>query len=1046
MGRDQASPELARLLHQLRRREARRRGGQELTYRELSTRTGWSLGIVAQYFSGKSVPPVDRFDVLIRLLGATPTEQGALATARDAAADGRRAGTVAAPGGPSFRLLGPVVVAGPKGPARLVGAKPRALVALLGLHAGSVLSQARLVDALWGEDPPRTAIESLYSHVARTRHALDLCGLVGVLRTTNSGYLLAVRRDEVDVARLEERVAQARKAVAAENLPEAVTCLHDGLSLWRGDALADAPVHGWGAAEVARLGELRRAAQEDLWEARLALGEHAGAAREIEKLLVEIPDRERLVELYMLALHRSGRSNEAVGAYQRLRAQLAEQLCVEPGGRLQRLHVAILRRDPGLDLTAVPGSAAPGASRRWHRPAPAQLPPPIGHFTGRDGELAALDGLFDAPPAVGVVCGPAGIGKTALAVQWAGRAADRCPDGQLYVDLRGHDPASALPVPEALAQLLTGMGVPAAELPADPTALLGLYRSTLRRRQVLVLLDNAADAEQVASLVPPAPSLLLVTSRNRLVGLAVDHAVSVVNLDVLDTGDALTLLRRVLGAERVATEPAAAHRLTELCGGMPLALRIAAAKLAARPHGRIAAFNVELADGRLDALSVPGDSRSIRAVFAGAYRTLSPAAAQLFGRLGRHPGPTFAASLAAALAEAPRGRERSALDELAAAHLIVEVEPDRYRFHDLIKAYAFEVAEQQEAARAEARVVEWYLAVGDAANRVFSPARDRAGAVSAQPPIEVPFPADHAAALAFLDGEHASMSAVVGLAARRGADRDAWRLAYLFAGFLTLRGHLGPRVDVARLGLAATRRLADPAAEAVMRSLLGLACHAVRDHEEALAHHETALALVTADGDAAGQAMVLNNIGHARTQLGLLEGAMEAFTRALRLHPPDTDHPDVATLLNNIGYLHIRLGEPGRAREHILRALALARRLGLPRHEACYLMSLGQAHRADADPDGALVHLSAALAIRRELGERRLEADTLNALGLSSRDRGDQVAAAAHFRSALALARELDDRHLEATTLSYLAGQEPAMVTVATASTTAPAEMAEIRT
>jgi DNA-binding SARP family transcriptional activator/tetratricopeptide (TPR) repeat protein len=1044
MRQEQASLELARLLRELRRREARRRGGQELTYRELSARTGWSLGIVAQYLSGKSVPPIDRFDVLIRLLGATAAEQGALATARDAAADGRRKGNVVGAGPQSFRLLGPVVVAGPQGIARLVGGKPRAIVALLALHAGSVLSQAKLIDALWGEEPPRTAVETLYSHVARIRQALDGCGLMGVLRTKDSGYLLAVRRDEVDVARLEGRVAQARKAAAAGNVPEAVMRLDEGLSLWRGDALADAPVHGWGAAEVVRLGELRRAAQEDLWEARIGLGEHAGAVSEIEKLLVEAPGRERLVELYMLALHRSGRSNEAVEAYQRLRAHLDEQLCVEPGRRLQGLYVAVLRRDPDLDIPSMPATAA---SSGWNRPAPAQLPPRIGHFTGRDGELAALDGLFDVQSQVGVVCGPAGIGKTALAVQWAGRAAGRCPDGQLYVDLRGHDPAAALPATEVLTQLLAGLGVPAAEIPADLAAMLGLYRSALRRRQVLVLLDNAANADQVASLVPPAPSLLLVTSRNRLIGLAVDHAVAAVNLDVLHPGDALTLLRRVLGADRVAAEPIAAHRLTELCDGMPLALRIAAAKLAARPRGRIAAFNVELTDGRIDALSVPGDSRSIRAVFASSYRALSPTAARLFRRLGQHPGPTFAASLAVTLAVAPPEQGRSALDELAAAHLVMEVGHDRYRFHDLIGAYACDVAEPPEATSAQARIIEWYLVVGDAANRVFSPNRDRVGAVSAQPPIEAPFPADHDAALAFVDGEHASVLAVVRLASQRGADRDAWRLAYLFTGFLTLRGHAGTRVDMARLGLAATQRLADPAAEAVMRSLLGLACHAIRNYEEALAQFEVALTLVTVAGDVSGQAMVLNNIGHAHTQLGLLGRAMAAFQRALALHSANADHPDVATLLNNIGYIHIQLGEPGLAREHLLRALALARKLGLPRHEACYLMSLGQAHRADADPDGALVYLSAALVIQRELGERRLEADTLNELGLTSRDRGDHVAAAAHFRDALALARDLDDPHLEAATLAYLDdGQEPLMVTVAHASTTTPTETPEILT
>ncbi len=1014
---DDPAVELARLLHQLRRREARQRAAQELTYREIAARTGWSLGIVAQYFSGKSVPPIDRFDVLTRLLGATPAEQGTFATARDRAAESRRAGISTAAEWPKFRVLGTVEAVGPEGIARLVGAKPKAIVALLALNAGSVLSQPRLIDALWGEEPPRTAVKTLYSHVARIRHALDACGLIGVLHTKGSGYVLAVRRDDVDAARLEWRVTQARKAQAAGSVAEAVSYLKEGLAWWRGDALADAPVHGWGAAEVNRLHELRAAAREDLWEARLGLGEHAGAVSEIEKLLVDAPGRERLVELLMLALHRTGRPTEAIEAYQRLRAYLAERLSVEPGGRLQRLYTAILRRDSDLDPPRVSVAGEPGQAG----PVPAQLPPRPGHFTGRAAELAILDGLLGAQPRVGVVCGPAGMGKTALAVQWAARACARYPDGQLFMDLRGHDPGSAVPVAEALAHLLTGLGVPAAQIPADSAAQLGLYRSALHRRRVLVVLDNAASADQVGPLVPPAPSVLVVTSRHRLIGLAVDHAVSTVDLDVLRAEEALMLLRRVLSAERVAAELTAAVQLAELCGRMPLALRIAAAKLAARPHGRIGDLVTELQGaGRLDALSVPGDSRSIRAAFAGAYQALSPQAGQLFRRLGCHPGDNFSTALAAALAETPVGQARSVLDELAAAHLVAEAGPGRYRLHDLIGVYAREVGEPVDAGRSAARIVDWYLTVGDAANRVFSPSRDRAGAVSADPPIEPPFPAGHDAALAFLDGERANLLPVVRLAADAGDDRAAWRLAYLLTGFLTLRGHYGTRVEMCRAGLAAAQRLGDATAEALMRSLLGLACHAVRSYEEAVQHFEVSLAVMTAAGDLRGQAMAQNNIALAYIQLGMPEAAMEGFEGALALHTTLDDEPGMATLLNNIGHLHTQLGRPELARGYLLRALELARRLGLPRHEAHFLTSLGEACRAGADTEGALTQLSAALAIRRKLGERRLEADTLNLLGLTRRDRGDRAAATAHFRNALALARELQDRHLETTILSYL--------------------------
>ena len=1024
MADDQSAPDLARLLHQLRRRDARRRGAQELTYRELAARTGWSLGIVAQYFSGKSVPPIDRFDVLVRLLGATPTEQGTLATLRDRVAESRRKGTIAQISEPRFRLLGPVEVAGSQGTARLVGARQRAVVALLALSPGRVLSQARLIDALWGEDPPRTAVKTLYSHVARIRRAFAACGLPGVLHTEGSGYVLAVRPDDIDAFRLERRVAQARKAFAGETRPEAVAHLREGLELWRGDALADAPVHGWGAAEVDRLHEVWLGAQEDLWEARLGLGEHAGASGEIEKLLVVRPGRERLVELLMISLYRCGRPNEAIEAYQRLRHYLGEHLGVQPGERVRRLYTKILRRETDLDPPGTTSRSSVG---------PAQLPPAAGHFTGRAAELTILDELVGSQPAgsglagpeprVGVVCGPAGMGKTALAVHWACRAASRYPDGQLFIDLRGHDPASALPVSEALAYLLAGIGVPAAEIPADPTAQLGLYRSALNRRRVLVLLDNAASADQVAPLVPPAPSLLLVTSRKQLTGLAVHHAVSTVDLDVLGADDSLALLGRVLGADRVAAELASARSLVELCGGMPLALRIAAAKLAAGPEARIADLAAHLAgSARLDALAVPGDSHSVRKAFAGAYQALSPPAARLFRLLGAHPGPSLAISLAAGLAESSVEQVREALDELSAAHLVAHAGPDRYRFHDLIGLYARERAEPAEAARSAARVIDWYLTIGDAANRVFNPARDRAGAIVADPPIEPPFAAERAAALEFLDGEQPNLLAAVRLAAERGDDRSAWRLAYLFAGFLTMRGHAGPRVEMCRLGLAAAQRVGDPTAEGLTRSLLGLACHATQAYEEALEHFEAALALMRAAGDVRGQGMAFNNIALAQGQLGRFDAALDAFHQALELQTADDDEPGVVTSLNNIGHTHINLGRPDIAREYLGRALPLTRRLGLPRHEAYTLVSLGEAHRADADPTGALAHFIAALAIRRRLGERRLEADTLNLIGLTYRDRGDHTAATVHFKQALVLARKLGDRHLEETIILYLDG------------------------
>ncbi|MEV0458742.1 BTAD domain-containing putative transcriptional regulator [Catellatospora methionotrophica] len=1023
---DTGMSDLTRLLRQLRRREARSRGGAELTYRELAARTGWSLGIIAQYFSGKSLPPVDRFDVLVRLLGATAAELGVLATARDRADDHRRepAAGRSVPQRADVRLLGPVEVAGPGGRAALVGVRQRALVGLLALDAGRVVTKTRLVDALWGETPPRTAIESLYSHVARVRSSLDACGLPGLLTTRGPGYALAVRPDEVDATRFAKQAAQARRALADGRTADAAAGLHEALALWRGEALADAAPAGWVLAEVDRLHELRLSTQEDLLDARLRLGQHVVAVDELDRLLATHPGRERLVELLMVALYRCGRHNEAVLAYQRLRGHLAEQLGVEPGPRAAHVYTAVLRRSADLDLGVEPGTTARATASR-----PAQLPSRIGHFVGRDAELALLDDLLSGTASagrVGVVCGPAGMGKTALAVQWAHRAAARYPDGHLYLDLRGHDPATAMPVAEVLTHLLRGLDVAADRIPSDLAKLAGLYRSVLHDRRVLILLDNAATADQVTSLVPPSGgSLLLATSRNQLAGLAVDYAVTSVDVDALGTAEALTLLNRVLGTERVDREQDAAHMLIDLVGRMPLALRIAAAKLATRPPRPIAELTAELAGAnRLATLAVPGDSRSIRTVFDSAYQALSPAAARLFRRMGLHPGTTFALALAAAVADASPAQARSALDELTGVHLLVDLGDGRYRFHDLIRLYAAEQAVSgEDTAR---RLVDWYLVVADAANRVFDPARDRAGPLSVRPPVDVPFPAEHGSALAFLDDERANLLPVVRHAGEHGHDRAAWQLAYLLTSFHVVRGHRADQVEMCRLGLACAQRLGDPAAEALMRSLLGMACNGTQRHEEALEHLQHALVLMRTAADRRGQGMALNNIALAYGRLGRLDAAADAFSQALALHTADGHPPGIALALNNLGHSYTLMGRTELARPPLSRALALAREIGHPHLEATALHSLGEVHLAEADHDSALDCFTRALTIRRRIGERRREADTLNLIGLTHRSNGDHASATGHFRQALALSEELGDWHLKAATLAHLCDDRPA--------------------
>lgn len=536
----------------------------------------------------------------------------------------------------TFRVLGPVEVVGPKGYLLGEGGRGRALIGLLALNPGRLVALNRLIDALWGDDPPRTAERSVQSHIARVRRALEACGLPGVLQTHPPGYRLSANPSEVDAAVFERHVAEAARLSADGDLPAAVARLRAGLELFRGEPFADAPVLGWGAAEVDRLTEARLTAVEDLWEVELRLGGHTRAVDELERYAALHPARERLAGLLMVALYRCGRGQHALDVYRELRERMADELGVDPGPPLQETYTAILRHDASLQHPAP----------EVHIGRLAQVPPGVGHFTGRATQLATLDSLVEQgdEPVAALVCGPAGVGKTALVSQWALGAAKHFPAGQLFVDLRGDDPHAAVAATDALGQLLRGLGVPSDRMPGDEAERSALFRSLMQDRRALLVLDNAARTNQILPLMPSSPSnVVVVTSRHRLPALATHHRLQPVFLDHLELAESMTLLGKVLGPDRVAAEWNAATALAELCGGMPLALRIVAAKLATRPDvgGSIAGLVTELAEagaGRLDALSLEDEARSVRTVLDGAFRWLPPPTARLFRLLACIPG------------------------------------------------------------------------------------------------------------------------------------------------------------------------------------------------------------------------------------------------------------------------------------------------------------------------------------------------------------------------------------------------------------------------
>ncbi|MGZ3144886.1 BTAD domain-containing putative transcriptional regulator [Lentzea chajnantorensis] len=856
------------------------------------------------------------------------------------------------------RILGPVEVCGPLGRAELNGVRQRSVVAVLALRAGTPVSVDRLVDVLWGDDPPRTAVRSLHSHVARVRQALADCGMPGALVTGPGGYRLDA---SVDADRFERT---------------------RDLALWRGEPLGGTELFGWGRAEIGRLREQRLTALEAHWAQRL---DRQDAISELERLVVSHPTRERLVGLLMRALHLDGRHADALEAFQRLRSRLADELGADPGPELSALHTAVLRRDPSLH------SAKPVT--RTARPA--QLPARAGHFTGRAAELAALAGL---PPIV-VVSGVAGVGKTTFAVEWAHRVADRFPDGQVFLDLQRLTPA------QALAEVLHALGVPADRTPADPAA---LYRTLTHGKRLLIVLDDVRRARDVLPLVPgDQGNLLLVTSRDTLSALGTHHAVHTVRLGLLSEPEAHDLLADILGAQRVHAESDATSALAVHCGRLPLALRIAAARLAVRPGRRIADLVRELTrNDPLDVLAVEGDDRTVRTVFASAHRTLSPQAARLFRVLGEHPGASFPADLADALGPG--------LDELVASHLVSEVGAGRYALHDLVRLFARQSGDLGDGLE---RLLDRYLTIAHAANAVLNPRHDL---VTRPPCDDLPFAADRVEVLAHLDAERDNLLHVIRLAANAGLRRETWQLAYLLTSYFEARGNWAARVEQCEHAVAAARALGDRRAEAEMLRGLGIALQMTSRIAEAMVVQRQALALVQEAGDLRGEARLHNNIGNAHSELREFDRALESYEAAMRVHGAAGDAVGVALARRNLGYTCVRMGRADRAVGPLFAALETFRAEGNSRLEAATLMSLGNAFHQLADRAPALRYFGDALRISREVTDHRFEADALTHLGVTQLALGDPAVAREHLTGALSICRALGDRHREAYALHQL--------------------------
>ncbi|MGP3960668.1 BTAD domain-containing putative transcriptional regulator [Nonomuraea sp. 3N208] len=944
---------------------------------------------------------------------------------------------------PSFRVLGPLQADVEGTPLALGPPQARAVLALLLLRPRDVVSMDKLADQLWEGQPPPSARVQMQGLLSDLRRRLGK----GLIVTRAPGYLLDIPLGTVDLDLFREHVAEARRLIGEGHVAVGAARLRAGLDLWRGEPFADIRVSAVREA-AEQLAELRLAAIEDRVDADLRLGGSPELLEELGDLVARHPLRERLRGYLMTALARSGRVPEALEIYHQGRKLLLDELGVKPSAELHAVHAGILRAEPGL---------SPSAGRPRRLQAPNTLPPDVSVFVGREALSQELIELLTPAgsrpvPLVIAVTGAGGVGKSAFAVHLATQIRDAYPDGQLYLHLQGTRSRPVSPA-VALARLLRALGVPVDAVPTGLDERTELYRNLVGGRSLLLVLDDVADESQLRPLLPAdSRSAVLVTSRRRLAGI---ENVRPVPLDLLDERESIDLLRGVLGGARVAAEPEAAGELAAYCGGLPLALRIAAARLRHRPEMTLADLAVRLGRDRLDWLEV-GDV-AVRASIALSYSQLDGQRRRLFRRLGLSATPEFEGWTAAALLDTDLGAAERLLDELVAVHLVEParhgVTGPRYQLHDLIHLAAGELAAEEEpsgerraalgrvlhgwhdlAAVADGRLPHWYDLDPAPAPGWRVPAANRA--------------AVEANALAWFDEEAYLLGGVVRQAADEGFPQVAWPLAQRVSAYFDIRGRYDEWFDVLRDGLRAAEQAGDRLGSASMLGLLADVESSRDRYDAALANAERALVAYgklppgevpvfddegrTGDpevtertkaleearrsGDPMAVGWAAYDLIFARRNAGLSGGYLPLFEEARAAFAACGAWMSELWTVKSLGLSYFKRRRLHDAAECIARARAVIRRF-----------QLGE--NALASSDIALVYAAnsrfdeAERLARAELEQARTQdnpwnvARALSTVARLAHDRGDHQAAMASYLEALAIWRQLNvPSRIDATT------------------------------
>jgi DNA-binding SARP family transcriptional activator len=941
-----------------------------------------------------------------------------------------------------FRLLGPLEIREGDDWRGIGAPKWRSVLAALLINAGQVVPADVLIDEVWRDEPPAKAANLVSIYVLRLRRLLSEEDS-SLLVTRAPGYQLRLGPADTDAQVFEAMVREGRQAYAAGDPEASAARLAEALLLWRGSPLADVPPTPLVEGEAERLDGLRLDATELRIRAELACGNHAQVILELRRLLAGNPIREGLWLLLMQALDGTGRHAEALDAYGQARRAIADELGVDPGPELRQLYADMLAKDDKLarEGSDAPGSisavtvkagsrpaesAAPRAEARVARavPAPAQLPADVTDFTGREDQVRHLCAMLssasaDADPGavrIALVAGSGGLGKTSLAVHAAHRVKGAFPDGQLYVDLLGATP-NALPAADVLARFLRDLGVDGRDIPVDDGERAARYRTVLAERRMLIVLDNARDAAQVRPLLPGTSSCaVLVTTRSRMPDLA---STKLVDLDVLDDDEALTLFTKVVGDERAAAEPEATAELLLACAGLPLAIRICAARLVTRSGWTIRSMANRLRDEhrRLDELRA-GDL-AVRASFQVSFTSLPADApsdgispADAFRLLGLWQGPSISSAAAAALFGTPEYLASDALETLVDARLLESTSPDRYKFHDLLRVYSSERAVADLAASdrdaAIGRLLRWYMCTADAAAEVVNPRRyklplgaDEAGC----PPLSFATAED---ALSWYDSERVNVVAATRQASASGRHDIAWRLPAPLFNMFNRRGNWTDCIATHRIALESARRVNNRQGEAWVLNNLGEALGRTRS-SESIGHLEQALAIRREIGDRIGEGQTANNLADAYSNLGRMDEALDLLARSLDLTREVGYRWGEGVALINMGEALLELDRPGEAIDRLLAARRTFTEINGPHGVAYALHNLGRAYlRVGQDAD-ALDCLEQALAIHRTEGDRQQEAITLRFLGRAQARVGLAAEAGESWRRGAAIFDELGD-------------------------------------